>query len=477
MNQRDVKVLAIGVVIACAGVSYGQESVTYTGVESNARQGDPTNIVRTASLTGGYAVGRVRVSGTLTEVRTSTFASDADIRVVAPNGRVFTLNPFSTTAFTGSISVNNYEFVVSPTIADAAGTWSLEFFETFNDGSGTDAVWDTITIEFAPPPPPPPNDQCVNAFDLAVGDSLLGTTTNATNSVVGACGQQSSTSPDVWYAFTAPYAGEFKIDTCNAVGYDTLLGLSGACGGAELVCNDDSICAASGARSTIIATYAAGERVLFRVSGFREASGDFIISASAITPPPPPPANDACVDASPIGDGAGRVYDNTSATDAGLSLTNCPVTMYNDLFYTYTATCTGEATITTCGTSYDTILAVFGECGAPQITCNDDTAACGGSGLQSSVTFPVTAGFIYTVAVGSFRAADEGPGVLNVSCSGTTCAADFNGDGFVDFFDYDDFVACFEGSGAPGCDADFNGDGFTDFFDYDDFVLAFETGC
>jgi hypothetical protein len=57
------------------------------------------------------------------------------------------------------------------------------------------------------------------------------------------------------------------------------------------------------------------------------------------------------------------------------------------------------------------------------------------------------------------------------------CPADFNGDGFVDFFDYDDFVACFEGSGAPGCDADFNNDGFVDFFDYDDFVLAFETGC
>jgi hypothetical protein len=57
------------------------------------------------------------------------------------------------------------------------------------------------------------------------------------------------------------------------------------------------------------------------------------------------------------------------------------------------------------------------------------------------------------------------------------CAADFNGDGFLDFFDYDDYVGCFEGAGAPGCNADFNGDGFVDFFDYDDFVEAFETGC
>jgi hypothetical protein len=57
------------------------------------------------------------------------------------------------------------------------------------------------------------------------------------------------------------------------------------------------------------------------------------------------------------------------------------------------------------------------------------------------------------------------------------CQADFNGDGFLDFFDYDDFVSCFEGAGTPGCDADFNGDGFVDFFDYDDFVAAFEQGC
>ena len=58
------------------------------------------------------------------------------------------------------------------------------------------------------------------------------------------------------------------------------------------------------------------------------------------------------------------------------------------------------------------------------------------------------------------------------------CPADFNLDGFLDGFDYDDFVACFEGAGCPaGRTADFNGDGFADGFDYDDFVTAFELGC
>jgi hypothetical protein len=54
------------------------------------------------------------------------------------------------------------------------------------------------------------------------------------------------------------------------------------------------------------------------------------------------------------------------------------------------------------------------------------------------------------------------------------CAADFNGDGILDFFDYLDFVAAFS-SNDPS--ADFNGDGVIDFFDYLDFVAAFAEGC
>ncbi len=58
------------------------------------------------------------------------------------------------------------------------------------------------------------------------------------------------------------------------------------------------------------------------------------------------------------------------------------------------------------------------------------------------------------------------------------CPSDFNCDGFLDFFDYDEFVACFEAIACPaGKSADFNGDQFVDFFDYDEFVQSFEIGC
>jgi hypothetical protein len=58
------------------------------------------------------------------------------------------------------------------------------------------------------------------------------------------------------------------------------------------------------------------------------------------------------------------------------------------------------------------------------------------------------------------------------------CPADFNEDGFLDFFDFDDFVACFEsGVCPPGRSGDYDGDGFGDFFDFAAFVSDFENGC
>ncbi|XVJ58459.1 MAG: lactonase family protein [Tepidisphaera sp.] len=78
--------------------------------------------------------------------------------------------------------------------------------------------------------------------------------------------------------------------------------------------------------------------------------------------------------------------------------------------------------------------------------------------LQSTIATPSMGGF------GTYTA----PG----------CVADFNFDGFIDFFDYDAYVECFEGLPCPpGRDPDFNGDGFVDFYDYDAFVELFETGC
>ncbi|QOI99213.1 MAG: hypothetical protein HRU70_01390 [Phycisphaeraceae bacterium] len=57
---------------------------------------------------------------------------------------------------------------------------------------------------------------------------------------------------------------------------------------------------------------------------------------------------------------------------------------------------------------------------------------------------------------------------------GNDCPADFNGDGFIDFFDLNLFFEAFD---AGAVTADFNADGFIDFFDLDLYIEAFEAGC
>lgn len=85
------------------------------------------------------------------------------------------------------------------------------------------------------------------------------------------------------------------------------------------------------------------------------------------------------------------------------------------------------------------------------------------------------AGTYDVVVRNACNAVTSTPAVLTVA---SCCPADFTGDGFVDGFDYDAFVACFEGiTCPPGKTADFDGDGFVDSFDYDAFVGAFEAGC
>ena len=54
------------------------------------------------------------------------------------------------------------------------------------------------------------------------------------------------------------------------------------------------------------------------------------------------------------------------------------------------------------------------------------------------------------------------------------CAADFNHDGDVNFFDYLDFADAYS---ANDPSADFNHDGEINFFDYLDFVDAYSAGC
>ena len=120
---------------------------------------------------------------------------------------------------------------------------------------------------------------------------------------------------------------------------------------------------------------------------------------------------DECESCIAVGEGnfAGTTADNTGSTGDD---TSCAFQDDIDEWYCYTASCTGTATASLCGSGFDTALAVFDACGGAELACNDDSC-----GLQSELSWAVTAGVTYNVRVSGYFHA-TGDYTLDISCEG-----------------------------------------------------------
>lgn len=126
------------------------------------------------------------------------------------------------------------------------------------------------------------------------------------------------------------------------------------------------------------------------------------------------PPNDICTDATPVEEVINLPFDTTGARFGGRGL--CMISP--NIWYCYTASCTGEVTISLAGSSYDTMLAVYNGCecfpvAADLIACNDDF----GGTYQSQLTFSAIAGNQYLIEVGGYGAS-QGKGFITISCEG-----------------------------------------------------------
>jgi subtilisin-like proprotein convertase family protein len=276
---------------------------------------------------------------------------------------------------------------------------------------------------------------------------------------------------DVWFLYTASSSGTATIGTCAMSGSNTdstlIVYSGGACpiaGDACLASNDDA-CGASNFMSTVDFPVTGGESYFVQVGGWNASEGDGTLDISLASSGAG--GADNCVDAEAVGEGS-HAYDLTGSTMDGPS--DCDGNMQNDVWFLYTASASGIATIGTCaqtGSNDDSTLIVYsgGACPSAGDAClvsNDD--ACGASNFMSSVDFPVTGGESYLVQLGGWNAS-EGNGTLNISLEKTKsndcnnndipddCEADSDGDGKIDDCDDDD-----DGDGIPdNCDTDNTG--------------------
>ncbi len=138
---------AAALFLASAAMATPQETVTYSGVFSNADRGNPSNVVHAATFTGTYTATKIRVSGTLTSLTANTWPTDSRIEVTTPAGQVFDVIPFDQTGSFATVSTPGELVLDIPVPVTAAGTWSFQFYEDHDDEfDGPDASWDTITF-------------------------------------------------------------------------------------------------------------------------------------------------------------------------------------------------------------------------------------------------------------------------------------------------------------------------------------------
>ena len=130
---------------------------------------------------------------------------------------------------------------------------------------------------------------------------------------------------------------------------------------------------------------------------------------------PIPPPNDQCGNAIPIGNVTNLPFDTTNASFDGPGA----CTTSKNVWYCYTATCTGNAVIDLCGSTFDTKLAVYDGCycWGPMLACNDDYGPVCPSSDRSSLSIAVIQGYQYLIEIGGHNAASYGVGALTINCS------------------------------------------------------------
>lgn len=329
----------------------------------------------------------------------------------------------------------------------------------------------------------PENDECSGAIALVDGPNE-GTTFQATYSGVTSEVSCSSSSGiavrnDVWYTYTVPNNGIVTLSTCGA-SFNSRLNLwdGGSCpssGGPLLACSDDD-CGDDAIASAFVF---AGQELVVQIGSPGNESGNFILEVlfEEITDPP---INDDCANATAI---TGPVTEFTNVDASGSSFgfplscsdANGPE-VFSDVWFSWTAPCTGFATIATCNSGFDSRLGVYSAdsgcpgSGSTPVSCGDDVC-----GDDASVVFLVLEGQSFLVRVGSPNENDEGQGVLFVDCDpigGNPCPEDLNDDGVVTGADLGLLLAAWGTDGA-----DINGDGSTNGADLGLLLSAWGQDC
>jgi hypothetical protein len=336
-------------------------------------------------------------------------------------------------SFSGSLAVYQAGDSLSSLQLQTSGNGAAGFSVSLVGVGGSSyyvqvGTWDdspgAFTLSWALGGPPPANDNWADAEALpgTSSGSVTGTNANATTEEVEPTAlveADISTYETVWWKWVAPASGPVAFDT-NRTGAesgdadDTVLGVFTGASLSQLqeVASDDDDGAAGGLTARVRFDATAGTTYYVQVGSYYESTpGTFKLSWAPTVAPP----NDDFAAAQRLQGNSGSLQGTT--VDATLEDQE-PDPFFNEappldhtVWYSWTPSESGHATLASSGVGFDTALAVYR--GASLGTL-ENVAAGHGSESDASVAFDVQAGQTYVVQVGTYVAQ---PGTFSLAWS------------------------------------------------------------
>ncbi len=386
--------------IAASGSSY-QNTQSTSGATTESGEPAPCgNIGATVWYTYAPAA-----SGTIT---VETTGSNYDTVVASYTGS--TLGTLTNVACNDDISSTNTASKI--TFSGTSGT-------TYRiQAGGYNAATGSLTLKITGPSGTPscsggPSNNCFSSPIAASGSSYQNTqSTSGATTESGEPAPCGSIGATVWYTYAPSLSGTITIETTGS-NFDTVVAAytgSTLSGLTNVACNDDISSTNTASKITFSGT--AGTTYRIQAGGYQSATGSLTLK---ITGPASctGPSNNCFSTAIAM---TTKPYTNTQSTSGATLETSEPRpcgSIGATVWYTYTPSVTGTITLTTSGSSYDTVLAAYTGSSLTSLTnvaCNDDT----GGTLQSQISFTATAGVTYRIQAGGYNSAT---GTLKINLS------------------------------------------------------------
>jgi|GEM_PF-840745 len=249
----------------------------------------------------------------------------------------------------------------------------------------------------------PGNDLFANRTPLNGSPvTAAGSSTNASAETGEPIHAGYAASRSVWWSWTAPAHGLATVDTIDS-GFDTLLAVYRGAALSSLVtvaANDDR---GSGSTTSQVQFAAvAGTVYQIAVDGYGGASGAIALHASLATTP----ANDAFANRALLsGSSPSASGGNVGASAEAGEPQHHGYAAARSVWWTWAAPATGMVTVTTAGSSFDTVLAVYrGDslAGLVGVVSDDDSAG----NFASQASFFAPAGAVFQIAVDGYTGAE-----------------------------------------------------------------------